>query len=99
MKNLVLISLLFLPIAANAVITPTTQVTTSSYVQGAVDEINTSKQDKLTSTNVVADANGDANGYISAVTANNGTVTVTKSEITIPVGAATSATRAQIWVQ
>lgn len=100
MKHLVLISLLFLPFAVNAdPISPTTNVVTTSYVQGAVDELDTNKQDKLTSTNVVPDANGSANGFVSAVTASDGTVTVTKAEVTIPVGAATSATRAQIWVQ
>ena len=101
MKKVLILSLsiFLIPLTANAVVSPEANVVSTSYVKGAVDELDTAKQDKLTSTNVVADANGDANGYISAVTANNGTVTVTKSEITIPVGAATSATRAQIWVQ
>ena len=97
MRYLVLISLLFLPIAANAVISPEANVVSTSYVKGAVDAINTAKQDTLTSTNVTT--SGDANGYVSAVTASNGAVTVTKTEITIPVGSANSATRAQIWVQ
>ena len=100
MRRLVLFVLLLLPFAVNAdPVSPTTNVVTTSYVQGAYDEMDSAKQDKLTSTNVVADTNGSANGFVSAVTASDGTVTVTKAEVTIPVGAATSATRAQIWVQ
>ena len=98
MKRLVLFSLLLLPFTVNAdPISPTTNVVTTSYVQGAVDELNTAKQDKLTSTNVTS--SGDANGFVSAVTASDGSVSIVKSEITIPVGSANSATRAQIWVQ
>ena len=95
-----LLSIFLIPFAVNAdPVQTTNNVVTTSYVRGAVNALDTAKQDKLTSTNVVADANGDANGFISAVTASDGTVTVTKSEVTIPVGAATSAVRAQIWVQ
>ncbi len=102
MKKVLILSLsiFLIPFVANAdPVVATTNVVTTSYVQGAYDEMDSAKQDKLTSTNVVADANGSANGFVSAVTASDGTVTVTKSEITIPVGSATSATRAQIWVQ
>jgi len=93
------LSIFLIPLTANAVITPEANVVSTSYVQGAVDALDTAKQDKLTSTNVVYDANGSSNGFISAVTANDGTVTVTKSEVTIPVGSQSSATRAAIWVQ
>ena len=101
MKKILILSLsiFLIPLTASAVITPEANVVSASYVKGAYDEIDSAKQDKLTSTNVVADANGSANGFVSAVTASDGTVTVTKAEVTIPVGAATSATRAQIWVQ
>ena len=93
------LSIFLIPLTANAVVTPEANVVSTSYVKGAVDALDTTKQDKLTSTNVVYDANGSNNGFISAVTANNGTVTVTKSEVTIPVGSQSSATRAAIWVQ
>jgi hypothetical protein len=33
------------------------------------------------------------------VTASNGTVTVSKSEVTIPVGSTSSTTRATIWLE
>ena len=69
----------------------------ASYVDGAYSAMNTTKQDKLTSSNVVV---GTDNGpFVSAVTASNGTVTVTKSEVTIPVGSVSSNTRATIWLE
>ena len=69
----------------------------ASYVDGAYSAMNTAKQDKLTSSNVVV---GTDNGpFVSAVTASNGTVTVTKSEVTIPVGNTSSNTRAVIWLE
>ena len=86
-----------MPVIAKATVSPAANVVSTSYVQGAVEALDSVKQDTLTSTNVTT--SGDANGYVSAVTANNGAVTVTKSEITIPVGSANSSTRAQIWVQ
>ena len=69
---------------------------TASYVEGAYNALNTAKQDKLTTTNVVTSGSG---AMVTGVTASNGTVTVTKSEVTIPVGSATSSTRATIWVE
>ena len=75
----------------------TTVAAAASYVDGAYSAMNTAKQDKLTSTNVVV---GTDNGpFVSAVTASNGTVTVTKSEVTIPVGSTSSSTRAVIWLE
>ena len=68
----------------------------ASYVDGAYNAINTAKQDKLTSSNVVVSGSG---AMVTGVTANNGTVTVTKSEVTIPVGSASSTTRATIWFE
>ena len=67
-----------------------------SYVDGAYNAINSTKQDKLSSTNVVATGSG---AMVTGVTANNGTVTVTKSEVTIPVGSTSSDTRAVIWLE
>ena len=75
----------------------TAVVAAASYVDGAYSAMNTAKQDKLTSSNVVV---GTDNGpFVSAVTASNGTVTVTKSEVTIPVGSVSSNTRATIWLE
>lgn len=71
-------------------------VAAASYVEGAYNAINQAKQDKLTSTNVVASGTGV---MVMDVSANNGTVTVTKSEVTIPVGATTSENRAIIWLE
>lgn len=71
-------------------------VAAASYVEGAYNAINQAKQDKLTSTNVVASGPG---AMVVDVSANNGTVTVTKSEVTIPVGATTSENRAIIWLE
>lgn len=71
-------------------------VAAASYVDGAYSAMNTAKQDKLTSTNVVESGSG---AVVSAVTANNGTVTVTKSEVMIPVGGQTSSSHAYIWIQ
>ena len=68
----------------------------ASYVDGAYTAINTAKQDKLTSTNVVESGSG---AMVTAVTASNGTVTVSKSEVTIPVGSTSSTTRATIWLE
>ena len=74
----------------------TAVVAAASYVDGAYSAINTAKQDKLTSTNVVESGNG---AMVTGVTASNGTVTVSKSEVTIPVGSTSSNTRAVIWLE
>jgi len=74
----------------------TTVVAAASYVEGAYNAINQAKQDKLSSANVVASGDGF---MVMDVSANNGTVTVTKSEVTIPVGATTSENRATIWLE
>ncbi len=71
-------------------------VAAASYVEGAYNHMDATKQDKLTSTNVVESGTG---AIVTGVTANNGTVTVSKSEVTIPVGATTSNTRATIWLE
>lgn len=69
---------------------------TASYVEGAYNAMDAAKQDKLNSTNVVESNSG---AMVTGVTANNGVVTVTKSEVTIPVGAMVSNTRATIWLE
>ena len=68
----------------------------ASYVDGAYNAMDTAKQDKLTSTNVVDSGTG---AMVTNVSASNGTVTVTKTEVTIPVGATVSNTRATIWLE
>ena len=87
---------IFLTVPAFAEVTPNTKVVTRSYVEGAYNTMDAAKQDKLTNTNVVDSGSGP---MVTAVTASDGTVTVTKSEVTIPVGATTSATRANIWLE
>lgn len=69
---------------------------TASYVEGAYNAMDAVKQDKLTTTNVVESGSGP---MVTGVTANNGTVTVSKGEVTIPVGAATSDTHVTIWFE
>ena len=69
------------------------------YVKEAYNELDSAKQAKLTSSNVVVDPE-TSGPVVSSVTASNGTVTVTKSEITVPVGSPTSPTNhATIWIQ
>lgn len=71
---------------------------TASYVKEAYNALDSAKQAKLTSSNVVTPASSGP--VVTAVTASNGTVTVTKSEITVPVGSASSPTdHATIWIQ
>ena len=69
----------------------------ASYVKEAYNALDSAKQAKLTSSNVTESGSGSV---VSSVTASNGTVTVTKSEITVPVGSASSPTdHATIWIQ
>lgn len=69
----------------------------ASYVKEAYNALDSAKQAKLTSSNVTQSGSGSV---VSSVTASNGTVTVTKSEITVPVGSASSPTdHATIWIQ
>lgn len=84
------------PAFAEGELDKTTIVAAASYVEGAYDSMDAVKQDKLTSTNVVDSGTGP---MVTAVTASDGTVTVSKSEVTIPVGATTSNTRAVIWLE
>ena len=44
-------------------------------------------------------ASGTSGAVVTGVTASDGIVTVTRGEITIPSGSASSSTRAQIWIQ
>ena len=87
---------LVFPAFAEGEVDKSTLAAAASYVDGAYIAMNVAKQDKLTSTNVVESGTGP---IVSAVTANNGTVTISKSEVTIPVGATTSSTRAVIWLE
>ena len=84
------------PAVAEGEIDKTSVAATASYVDGAYNTIAAAKQDKLTTTNVVESGTGP---IVTSVTANNGTVTVTKSEVTIPVGSTSSSTRAVIWFE
>lgn len=84
------------PAFAAGEVDKTSVVAAASYVEGAYNHMDAAKQDKLTSTNVVESGTGP---IVSSVTASNGTVTVTKSEVTIPVGSTSSNTRAVIWFE
>jgi len=96
----ILFSLMFIsPVFAEGetpAVNKTQVAATASYVDGAYTTLNTAKQDKLSSSNVVESGAGY---MVTDVAANNGTVTVTKSDVTIPVGSVNSQTRARIWVQ
>ncbi len=76
-------------------ISPTTNVVTTSYVQGAYNELDAAKQDNIT----VSQAAG---AIVTAVSLNadGKTVSVTRTnQVTIPVGSADNANRATIWVE
>ena len=75
----------------------------AGYVKGAynasikaVNKVADSKQDTLTSSNVTTSGTG---AVVTAVSASNGAVTVTKSNVQIPVGSSSATTYANIWVQ
>ena len=74
---------------------PEFAIASSSYVAGMFEEINTNKQNNLSASNV--NIVGNPNGFISSVTANDGVITVTKSEVTVPVQ--NSTTRMSIWLE
>ena len=88
--------ILISPALAEGEVDKTTVVATASYVEGAYNTMDAAKQDTLTSSNVVESGSG---AMVTAVTASNGTVTVSKSEVTIPVGSTSSTNRATIWLE
>lgn len=88
--------ILISPALAEGEIDKTTVVATVSYVEGAYNTMDAAKQDTLTSSNVVESISGPV---VTGVTASNGTVTVTKGEVTIPVGSTSSTNRATIWLE
>lgn len=75
----------------------TRTLTTASYVE---EGINTalSTYDSNTNPNGKFIESGSG-AVVTGVNASNGTVTVTKSEVTIPVGNSSSNVRASIWLQ
>jgi len=80
----------------------TSVVATASYVDSAYNALSTSKQEKLSSTNVTYDSNGSSNAgaVVTAVSANNGAITVTKSDLAVPVKSNGSVTgTAAIWFE
>ena len=76
--------------------TPSSASDTNLVTEKAVSTALSGKQNALDSTNVVESGSG---AMVTGVTANGGTITVTKSEVTIPVGATSSSTRAVIWFE
>ena len=88
------------PALAEGELDKKTVVATASYVDGAYNVMETSKQDKLTSTNVIESGSGP---IVTSVIANDGNVTVSKAEITIPSGTqsgpTSGGTRVEIWFE
>ena len=93
---LILVSPAFAESEGQQALDKSTVAAAASYVEGAYNALDTAKQDKLTTTNVVTSGSG---AMVTGVSASNGTVTVTKGEVTIPVGATVSNTRATIWLE
>lgn len=71
---------------------PTSKITDLNTV---VSSQTAGKQDKLTNTNVKDSGTGN---MVTSVTASDGTVTVSKSNVQIPIGGANSTDYAPIWV-
>ena len=81
----------------------------AGYVKGAynsvikaVNTVANNKQDVLNSGNGgnITESSGTAGMPVVGISATNGTVSVQKAEVTIPVGSVASPTsRAQIWIQ
>lgn len=103
-KVLSILTVLFVTTSAFAegVLDKTTVVATASYVDGAVNSL----QDKLSSTGQNANVNvtTTANTYGTVITdigASNGTVSVTKGDVVVPVKDSNSqfSGTATIWIQ
>lgn len=80
----------------------TQYVAAASYVDTAISSVETSmalKQNKLSSDNG-GNVTQTAGAFVTAITATNGAVAITRGDITIPVGSYASPTsRANIWVE
>ena len=84
-------------------------VASAGYVKGAynsvikaVNTVSNNKQDVLNSGagGNITESSGTAGIPVVGISATNGTVSVQKAEVTIPVGSVASPTsRAQIWIQ
>ena len=100
-KVLILFLPIFLiPLSANAAVTTNNHVATTSYVDGAYEILDAGKQVALASGNDGNITESGTGPMVSGITATSGAVTVSKAEITIPVGSASSPTgRAVMWVQ
>ena len=73
-------------------------IASTSYVQGMYEAIDNAKQDKLTASSIVT--TGTSTGIVSSFTANNGMISVTRSEPVIPSGPEGSPTGyLPIWVE
>ena len=74
------------------------------YVKEAYNALDTAKQTKLVSSganaNLVVNDTGSAGKPVTEIVADGSTVTVKRSEVTVPVGSSTTPTgRANIWIQ
>jgi len=98
MKKVLILSLsiFLIPLATNATVTAVSDIASTSYVAGAYDVLDTSKQASLSSSNVTTSG---STGCLAAAAASNGAVGFTKSEISVPVGSNSSSSRAGIWIE
>ncbi len=94
------LSIFLIPLSVNAVVTPNTNVATTSYVDGAYESLDADKQPALVSGNNGNITESGTGPMVTGIAASSGTVTVNKAEVTIPVGSASTPTgRAVMWVQ
>lgn len=71
-------------------------IASTAYVQRILDELDTKKQDVLATESITETGVGP---NITSITANNGTVTITRGGSAISVGTPESATYAQMWLE
>ena len=81
-------------------------VASAGYVKGAynatikaVNTLNSIKQDTLSSGNGGNVSESGTGPVVTGISASSGSVTVTKGQVTLPVGSSTSSTQATIWIQ
>lgn len=85
---------------ADDVVDKTAVAATASYVEGAFNALDTSKQNVLTNSNVSATGSSNAGAVVTSVTANNGAVVVTKSDLAVPIKSNGSVTgAATFWLE
>ena len=74
-----------------------TLLVTAEYVNGAYQALDGAKQDELADGGTVVQSG--AGNVVTGVSATEGTVTVTKGRVEIPVGSSTATDYSPVWVQ